>query len=216
MNHTERRLLSKLACFVVLLMLVNIVFASDASLSPEERQEMTDLLEESRDLLVGLIESTNDEQWTFKPAPDRWSVAECAEHIIRSERALLDSARAAMATQPDPEWSQKTKGKADLLRNVMPNRRPQGQGGATAPQEIRPQGGLSQAQLLEEFAALRAEVITYIDGLEGEVKSHLYEHPFPIFGDLNAHDWLLYIPLHTIRHSRQIVEVKESEGYPEG
>ena len=24
------------------------------------------------------------------------------------------------------------------------------------------------------------------------------------------------IPLHTIRHSRQIVEVKESDGYPEG
>ncbi len=216
MNRATYRSSWIFVCILVLALQTAPTSASDAALSPEERQEMSDLLNESRDLLVGLIESTNDEQWTYKPAPDRWSVAECAEHIIRSERALLDSAKAAMASDPDPDWQEKTKGKADLLRDVMPNRRPQGQGGATAPQEIRPQGGLSQAQLIDEFDKLRAEVIEYIDNLDGDVKSHIYGHPFPIFNDLNAHDWLLYIPLHTIRHSRQIVEVKESEGYPQG
>ena len=39
-------------------------------------------------------------------------------------------------------------------------------------------------------------------------------HPFPVFGPLNAYDWLIYVPLHTIRHSRQIVEVQQTAGYP--
>ena len=36
----------------------------------------------------------------------------------------------------------------------------------------------------------------------------------PFFGSLNAHQWLLYIPLHHLRHNQQIAEVKTSAAYP--
>ena len=36
------------------------------------------------DETAGLSEA----QWKFKPGPDRWSVAECAEHITASEELL--------------------------------------------------------------------------------------------------------------------------------
>ena len=39
-------------------------------------------------------------------------------------------------------------------------------------------------------------------------------HPFPIFKVLNAYQWLLYIPLHNLRHDQQIAEVKRTPGYP--
>jgi hypothetical protein len=31
---------------------------------------------------------------------------------------------------------------------------------------------------------------------------------------LHAYHWLLYVPLHTIRHNQQIAEVKAAPGYP--
>jgi hypothetical protein len=31
---------------------------------------------------------------------------------------------------------------------------------------------------------------------------------------LNAYQWLIYLPLHTERHDKQIAEVKASPGYP--
>ena len=35
-----------------------------------------------------------------------------------------------------------------------------------------------------------------------------------VFGTLNAYQWLIYIPLHNLRHEKQIAEVKATKGYP--
>lgn len=96
--------------------------APSPSLTADEHAELISLLDESFDLLTGLITGLSDEQWTFKQNPSRWSVGECAEHIVRSETALFESAKNAMSNDPDPEWVERTKGKTQLLRNVMPNR----------------------------------------------------------------------------------------------
>jgi hypothetical protein len=36
----------------------------------------------------------------------------------------------------------------------------------------------------------------------------------PFFGPLNGYPWLLYIPLHNLRHNLQIAEVKTAGDYP--
>ena len=46
------------------------------------------------------------------------------------------------------------------------------------------------------------------------MKDHTTEHPFPVFNTLNAYQWLVYIPMHNLRHDLQIAEVKASPGYP--
>jgi len=183
-------------------------------LTEEERTELVRLLDESFETLLGRISGLSDEQWYFKESPDRWSVGECAQHIIRSERALLDYAKTAMRNDPDKDWFEKTKGKTGLLKQVMPNRNPGGAGGATAPMEIRPTEDWDRARAIRELYVVRGEVRAYIETLTGPVKSHIETHPFPVFGDLTAHDWLIYIPLHTIRHTKQILEVQEHPEYP--
>ena len=188
--------------------------APNPYLTEEEHAELLQLLDESRELLMGLIDGLSDEQWTFKQNPDRWSVAECTEHIVRSETALLEYARTAMSHDADAEWYERTKGKTNMLRQFMPNRRPMGQGGATAPMEIRPRENWSQAKAHEELNKIRSEVRAYAEAIDGPIKEHTEEHPFPVFSWLSAHDWLIYIPLHTIRHSRQIIEVQEDTNYP--
>lgn len=196
---------------------VNFATAEDAPspyMSDEERDELIGLLNESRDMLMGLITGLSDEQWNFKQNPDRWSTGECAEHIVRSETALLEYALTAMGSATDEDWAERTKGKADLLRQVMPNRQPMGRGGATAPVEIRPSEKWSRAKTIEEFYKIRGKVRAYSETVEKSLKDHTSEHPFPIFSWLNAHDWLIYVPLHTIRHSRQIIEVQEDKNYP--
>lgn len=201
-----------------LLLLVAPATASEdttgGSLSDSEREELLQLLDDSQRDFLSLIDGLSAEQWSYKPTPDRWSVGECAEHIVLSERALFEAAKTALAKEPDPEWAEKTKGKAELLKRVMPNRNPGGAGGAQAPQEIRPHRDLNRDQVTAELATLRAEIHDLVDSLDRPIKEYTEEHPFPIFGTLSAYDWLLYVPLHTIRHSKQIVEVQESPDYP--
>lgn len=186
----------------------------DGRLTEDERQEMLRLLDESKATLLELIDGLSAAQWDYRPGPDRWSVGQCAEHIVLSERALFETAKRALAEDPNPDWQEKTRGKSELLKRVLPNRNPGGAGGAQAPQEIRPTQGLSHDQVVAELESLRAEIIELVRTIDGPMKQHTQENPFPVFGTLNAYDWLIYIPLHTIRHSKQIVEVKESPGYP--
>jgi hypothetical protein len=46
------------------------------------------------------------------------------------------------------------------------------------------------------------------------LKEHITAGPFPVFDPLNAYPFLLYIPLHNLRHDQQIAEVKVTPGYP--
>jgi hypothetical protein len=200
-----------------LLLLPAIASAADVTgkLSDAEKTELLGMLDTSAADFLKLIEHTTDAQWTWKPAPARWSVGECAEHIVLSERMLYGTAVEALAAPADPEWETKTAGKDDLLKRVMPNRSPGGAGGAKAPQELEPIHGLSRDEVVRRFTESRAEIRAFVEKLDAPAKEHIVVHPFPIFGALNAYDWLLYVPLHTVRHSRQIIEVKATAGYPQ-
>lgn len=202
----------------VLILLPTTVFAAENAagvLTVGEREELLGLLEETHAQIIEIFEDTTEAQWIFKPGPDRWSVGECIEHIVRSEAALLESIETALANEPDPDWEEKTAGKAAILRTIMPNRNPGGVGGAKAPQEVHPTGEINREDLRARFDSTRSAIATILADADRLLKRHTEEHPFPIFGWLSAHDWLLYVPLHTVRHGKQIVEVQESDGYPE-
>ena len=63
--------------------------AASATLSADERAEAVKYLEETQKNFLTAIKGLSEAQWKFKPAPDRWSVAEVAEHIAVSEETLL-------------------------------------------------------------------------------------------------------------------------------
>ncbi len=183
-------------------------------LTDAEFAELIKAHDQSMTMLLGLISGLSDEQWTFKQNPKRWSVGECTEHIVRSEHALFQNAVKAMKNPPDPDWYSRTKGKAAFIRKVIPNRNPNGVGGAQAPMEIQPTEKWGRAKAIEEFYKIHGEVRAYIETMPREIKNHTVKHPFPIFNWLNAHDWLLYLPLHTERHCKQIIEVQADPRYP--
>lgn len=197
-----------------LLLVVAQARAEDAAMTETERAELLSLLAESRMQYLGLIASASDAQWNWKPNESRWSVGECAEHILRSNESLFGSVKRALAAPPNPDWREATQGKTELLLRVMPNRRPMGAGGAVATVEIRPTGEGTRQSIVRRFNALYDEIEDWAEMSQGSIKEHTTEHPFPVFGTLNAHQWALYVPLHTIRHSRQMIEVMETEGYP--
>ncbi len=186
----------------------------EAKITEEERTQLMDLMAESRAQYLELLAGTSDAQWKWKPNEDRWSVGECAEHILRSNEALFTSAKEALDAGMNADWKEKTQGKSQLLLQVMPNRQPAGQGGATAPMEVRPSGEIGRHAIVERFSELYDEIEKFIRETDDPLKSHTSEHPFPIFNTLSAYDWVLYVPLHTVRHSRQMIEVMETEGFP--
>jgi len=184
--------------------------AADAHMTAEERMKVLNWLDESHKEFLAAIDGVTDEQWKWKPAPNRWSVGETAEHIVLAEAALFGNLRKAVASDANPEWEERTKGKTELIERVMAPRL----GKAQAPEPLVPQGNMTAAQVRERFEKQRAEIVNFASDTAVALKEHTAEHPFPVFGTLNAYQWLIYVPLHTMRHDKQIAEVKATPGYP--
>jgi hypothetical protein len=184
------------------------MYASDARMTLEERTKILNWLEESRKEFLSAIDGLSEQQWRWKPAPDRWSIAEVAEHIVLAEAALFGNVKKAIASAPNPDWEEKTKGKTETLVDTLAPRR----GKATAPESLVPKGGMTPAQVKERFEKQRVEIVRFATETDVPLKQHTLDNPF--FGTLNGYQWLIYAPLHTMRHDKQIAEVKATAGYP--
>src|SRR5689334_13240427 len=97
--------------FLILMMTAFPLLAADARMSADERARVTQYLEDSQKEFLAAIEGLSDAQWKWKPAPERWSVGETAEHIVLTEAALFQNVKKALASEPNPNWEEKTKGK---------------------------------------------------------------------------------------------------------
>ena len=183
---------------------------SDPRLTPEERAEVVRLLNASQKEFLDMIENLTDAQWTYHAAINKWSVAQVSEHILLSEGALFTAMENALAAKPNPEWETKTAGKTDFLERIMPTRA----GRAQAPEAIRPTGKMTRKEVVARFKEARAKTMKFVETTDLPMKAHTFDHPFPVFGTLNAYQWLIYIPYHNQRHNKQIAEVMANAGFP--
>jgi len=206
----RRALLWDIMKWLLLPLLALPLYPADAHMTAAERTQLLQWLDESHKEFFAAIDAVSDAQWKWKPAPERWSVGETAEHIVLAEAMLFDSAQKAMSAPVNPAWETQTKGKTEFIIRVMPSR----QGKAQAPEPIVPRQGLTRAQIKERFEQQRVAILKFANDPTLALKEHTLDHPFPIFGTLNAYQWLIYVPLHTIRHDKQIAEVKATPGYP--
>ncbi len=182
----------------------------DPQISAEERAKVIQLLKDSRSEFIDAVKDLSDAQWTWKPSPARWSVGEVAEHIVLAEGLLFSQVQRAIASPINPDWEKKTAGKTEFILKVMAPRL----GKAEAPEAIKPQGTMTRAEIMQRFDEARGRTLQFTEQTTVALKEHTAEHPFPVFNTLNAYQWLIYIPLHNMRHDKQIEEVKATAGFP--
>src|SRR5438093_9739294 len=58
-------------------------------LTQHDRDSLLKHLQQTRQAFLDSISGLSDAQWTFREGPDRWSIAEVAEHIAISETTIL-------------------------------------------------------------------------------------------------------------------------------
>jgi hypothetical protein len=184
--------------------------SEDPNMTAEDRAKVIKLLNDSHKQTLDLIEGLSEEQLKFKSAPEKWSVLEVAEHIYMAEGLLFGAVEKALAEKQNPEWVTKTKGKTEFLERVMVSRDRK----ASAPESIVPSGKLTRSDVVAKLKEARARSLKFAEETKLPLKAHTLDHPFPVFNTLNAYQWLIYIPLHNIRHNKQIEEVKSDPNFP--
>jgi uncharacterized damage-inducible protein DinB len=184
--------------------------AAPATLTPEERELALKSFQTTRDNFLKSIAGLSQAQWTFKPAPDRWSVAEVAEHITVSESGLFGLVQKQIMSSPaTPDKRDQVKGKDEIVLERVPDRSHKAQ----APEFLRPTGRwATEADLTKAFEDSRAATMEYIRTTNDDLRDHFFDHP--ILGTLDGYQWLLLISAHSARHTAQIEEVKADPNFP--
>src|ERR1035438_3535547 len=121
-------------CLVLTLALASIAQTAAAPSSPTlsaaEREAALKSLQDTHDAFLKSIAGLSEKQWRFKPAPDRWSVAEVAEHIAVSESMIFGMVQSRVMTSPAaPEKRAEVAGKDEIILTRVPDRSHKAPGG---------------------------------------------------------------------------------------
>lgn len=178
------------------------------TLSREDRASGVNYLKRTRADILAATRGLSDAQWRFKPAPDRWSVAEVVEHIAASEDFLRDLIRDQVMKSPPPGdlVAQRAADVGIIPMVTDRSRRVQ------APEPLRPDNRFGSPQAaLKHFQASRARTLAFLKGTP-DLRAHAMDN---VVGQkLDAYQWLLFLAAHSERHTKQLLEVKAHPDFP--
>lgn len=148
-------------------------------------------------------------QESFRPAADRWSIAEIVEHVALVNRNIL-----RLVTQLHQQALAQGAGPAQpiaqpqLLAVADPHRKRR----VEAPERVLPQGGKAVADSLRSMEETLLGFRHFQSQLEAiDLTGPTVAHRL---GELNVLQWMVLLGEHQHRHLDQIAEVKSSPGYP--
>ncbi|XWW45338.1 DinB family protein [Fibrella sp. USSR17] len=174
-----------------------------------ERTYAVEMLLATRDSLRQSLAGLSMTQQQYKPNPNRWSIAECAEHIVLVDRGIFKSLQQGMSAPADP-----AKRASIHVSDVFVIKAVRSRGTLTqAPLPFVPTGRYATAdEALAVFEQQRAAAIEYVQGVTADFRTHYFEHPF--LGTLDGYQAVLLLASHGERHRKQIEELKADPGFP--
>lgn len=181
------------------------------TLSQHDRDYAMAQLQAGRKEFLDAVAGLTPEQWNFKAAPDRWSIADCAEHIALSEdfiSGMIKNQILKGPATPEKRDQVKVKNDEDLTKAVVDRTQK-----FKAPEPITPKKRWADpAEAVSHFKESRDANIAYIETTQDDLRGHFAPHPAA--GMLDAYQWFLLMSAHTERHVAQIQEVKTDPKYP--
>lgn len=183
-------------------------WADGGAMSDTERAYLLEQLEQSRQGVLASIDGLSQEQWTFKPAPNVWSVQECAEHIVLAESYIFNGAQQLLKTAavPRPE-----KSNAQVDHGIVAGVQDRSNK-VTAPEPLVPARKFATpGDAAKAFTEARDKTIAYVKSTDDDLRTHVGDSPA---GKIDVYQFMLLLSSHSARHTAQIREVQANPGYP--
>lgn len=165
----------------------------------QEKARLLADLESGRRALLDAVRDVAEEIAARVPAPGRWSVLECVEHVAVSEDYLFG--RIAASHRSDTPMINQEREARILAVGFDRSRKIQ------SPDVGKPTGRFTTlAQALRRFESVRERTIDFVTACEEDLRCKITSHP--LIGTVNCYETLLMIAAHPFRHARQIEEIK--------
>jgi len=176
-------------------------------LTAAEKDKAIAYLESTKQGVLDATKGLSPAQWSFKPAADRWSVAECMEHIAAAEDFILGMVETGVMKGPATPGRDTASIDAGIIADV-----PARKNKIQAPSEIQPNNRFGSPQgSVDHFLASRVKTEDYLKSTTG-LRDHTADSQTGQKWD--AYEFILLIAAHSERHTNQIKEVKADPNFP--
>ncbi|HUP60898.1 MAG TPA: DinB family protein [Thermoanaerobaculia bacterium] len=188
------------------LLVAGTLFAADKPAASDRENLLSELARTEARFLTS-VEGLSEAQWNFKAAPDRWSIAECAEHIAASEPMIRGMIAEAIKKELTAEMAPSANKDEALMKGLVDRSKK-----FKAPEPLVPTNRYgSTADALASFKKERAETVALASG-DTDLRTHGDNHF--LAGPLDGQGWFLFLSGHSERHTLQIEEVKADPNFP--
>lgn len=168
-----------------------------------EREHLVAHLQMTQSWLIDEVSSLSPAQLNFRPAPDRWTVAEAVQHLVISEPNYWKLLQDALKQPPKKLAQQATD--ADVLWYGIDRTQHEKTPAKQNPIDQK----IDVPQALKAFLAMHAQLLEMARSSNEDLRGHAV----PDWG-VDAYQCLLEISTHEQRHILQIREIKASAGFP--
>jgi hypothetical protein len=190
-------------------------YAADQKLTSFELEQGQRYLEQTRNGVIGATKGLSEAQWKFKPAPDRWSIAEIVEHMVVTQEYVLGPIREQLAKAPAVSTDRDYQKVDAVVVNQIPDRLVKFQ----APEALQPTGRWAPSAALDRLLKNYERLTEYLESTP-DLRLHMLEAP-PLkavskgkYESMDGYQWVLATAAHTERHTKQILEVKADANFP--
>jgi len=192
---------------MALLLMAAATVASAQEVTQAEKDRALQYLESTKKGVLEATKGLSEAQWNFKPAPDRWSVAQVAEHIAAAEDFLRTLAKEKVMLAPAGEAGRDVNKTDEAVMAMVPDRSHKAQ----APEPLVPTNRFGSPEgSIKHFVESRATTEDFLKNTTG-MRDHVLESPM---GKLDAYEFVLLVAAHSERHTKQINEVKADPNFP--
>jgi DinB superfamily len=172
-------------------------------IKPVERERLVAHLEMTQAWLTDEVSSLSATQVNFRPAPDRWTVAEVVQHLVLSEANYWKLLQDAL--KEPPKKLDKQASDADVLWYGIDRTR---HDHTTSNQNPKDQV-IDTREAMKTFLAMHARLLEMARSTDEDLRGHAVPD-----WSVDAYQCLLEISAHEQRHILQIREIKASTGFP--
>jgi hypothetical protein len=193
---------------VALLLLTGAVAASAQEVTLAEKNRALQYLESTKKNVLEATKGLSEAQWNFKPALDRWSVAQVMEHIAASEDFIRDSLlKEKVMASPSGPPGREVKKTDEAVVAMVPDRTRKAQ----APEPLVPNNRFGSPDgSVKHFVESRATTEQFLKTTTG-LRDHVMDGPV---SKMDGYEFVLFIAAHCERHTKQIYEVKADPNFP--
>lgn len=196
---------------LLLLLILPVLFSSFAikktELSVAERKFAVDNLNQTRTDLINAVQGLSEAQLNFKPAPDRWSVLECVQHIALTSQGLFGFVQQTLKTPNDSAFKPTVTDEQFIA--MVEDRSHKAQAAEPFKPIHSPYKTLDET--LKAFNDGRDSLVNYVQTTNDDLRDHIAVLPF---AKVDAYQLILLISGHTNRHTQQVNEVKANPNFP--